>query len=293
MNFTESKTHWQRVSRRHRCPVCNHADWCLTTGPIDSPEAVICARVESGKIVGAKGSGWLHRLRNDDWRDQPRQRRVKIDAVEDSYIDFDVMTFDCEESLGYHQLGLLAAELGVLPESLDRLHVGWSARHRAYTFPMSAVEGPVRGIRLRSPDGRKWSVRGGRDGLFVPSDVCLGGLLIVCEGATDVAALIGLGLGAVGRPSCMGGGGLLADLLSLVRPDGVAIIADADAPGQRGARYLASRLVGYVPDGVRTVTPPAKDAREWVRHGATRDDVLRAIEAAPVLTLTYGRRALA
>jgi hypothetical protein len=72
----------------------------------------------------------------------------------------------------------------------------------------------------------------------------------------------------------------------------VAIIADADAPGQRGARYLASRLVGYVHGGVRIVTPPAKDAREWVQQGATRDDVLAAIDAAPVLQLTYGVKAV-
>jgi hypothetical protein len=68
----------------------------------------------------------------------------------------------------------------------------------------------------------------------------------------------------------------------------MAIIADSDAPGQRGARSLAARLVGYVRNGVRIVTPPAKDAREWVRQGATRRDVLDAIEAAPIMQLRYG-----
>jgi 5S rRNA maturation endonuclease (ribonuclease M5) len=218
---------------------------------------------------------------------------VTIDTAAAPSIDFDALASECEDALGCHQLGLLAADLGVLPEALDRLHVGWSERNRAFTFPMSPAEGPVRGIRLRSHDGRKWSVRGGREGLFVPSDVCLSGLLIICEGPTDAAALIGLRLGAVGRPSCTGGGGLLVDLLALVKPESVAIMADSDAPGQRGARYLASRLVGYVPGGVRIVTPRAKDAREWVRQGADRLDILNAIDAAPVLTLTYGVKAVA
>jgi hypothetical protein len=76
------------------------------------------------------------------------------------------------------------------------------------------------------------------------------------------------------------------------QPQAAVIIADADAPGQRGARSLAARLVGYVPDGVRIVTPPAKDAREWVRAGADRLDILDAIEAAPTLTLSYTGRAI-
>jgi hypothetical protein len=186
-------------------------------------------------------------------------------------------------------------------DSLEALQIGYSVQHRAYSFPMLADHGKVRGIRLRTADGHKFSVKGGCEGLFIPSGVGPaspfggGGQLIICEGPTDTAAVFDLDFNVVGRPSCTGGVGLLVNLVCNWPADAVTIIADADAPGQRGARYLAARLVGYVPSGVRIVAPPAgvKDAREWVRHGATRDDVLQAIEAAPILTLTYGVKAVA
>jgi hypothetical protein len=165
---------------------------------------------------------------------------------------------------------------------------------------MHGGDGSICGIRLRRADGTKFAVRGSRNGLFVGRGRdplggahAIPGTLVIVEGATDTAAMLSLGIEAFGRPSCSGGVETLIQFCSPVLWDRVAIIADADASGQRGARNLAARLVGYAPDGVRIVTPPAKDAREWVRQGATRLDVLDAIDAAPVLKLTYGRRALA
>jgi hypothetical protein len=66
----------------------------------------------------------------------------------------------------------------------------------------------------------------------------------------------------------------------------VVIVADADAPGQRGAENLASVLLAYCP-AVRVIVPPAgvKDLREWKRRGATHADVQAAIDAAPVRRL--------
>jgi hypothetical protein len=156
-----------------------------------------------------------------------------------------------------------------------------------------AEDGVARGIRLRRADGSKWAVKGSRQGLFVPRHFPVGDTLVVCEGPTDTAAMLMLCFDAVGRPSCNGGVELVADLIDRHHFADVVIVADRDAPGQRGAWYLASRLVGYVAGGVRIVTPPAKDAREWVRQGAGRLNILDAIDAAPVLTLTYGVKAVA
>jgi hypothetical protein len=88
------------------------------------------------------------------------------------------------------------------------------------------------------------------------------------------AALLDLGLLAVGRPSCTGGVRLLVELVKQRRPAEVCIIADGDAPGQRGAGNLAAVLLAYCP-AVRIATPPdgIKDAREWKRRGATPADV--------------------
>jgi hypothetical protein len=78
---------------------------------------------------------------------------------------------------------------------------------------MMDVAGRVQGIRLRFSNGRKLAVRGGREGLFVPSGLAATNQLLICEGPTDTAALLDLGFAAVGRPSCAGGTRLLVELL--------------------------------------------------------------------------------
>ena len=175
----------------------------------------------------------------------------------------------------------LANSLGVSADSLRQLRVGWSSEHAAYTFPMCDAVGRVLGVRLRGSDGHKWSVRGGQEGLFLPrtGETANSGMLLVCEGPTDAAALIDLGFYTIGRPSCTGGVRLIVELVQSLRPDCVTILADADAPGIRGANNLAVLLTAYVPS-VRVVIPPPgiKDARQWKRRGATHGDVLRRIE---------------
>jgi hypothetical protein len=292
IQFSKDRTKWNKVSRHHRCPICGKPDWCLFTGPADSPDAVICARVESQKIVGTKGAGWLHRLRHydDQRRDRPRQVRVEVEAQPS--INIEALAAEYYSALGPYTLGLLSATLGVSKPSLSRLGVGWSARDRAFSFPMRDGDGNVIGIRLRCADGRKWAVKGSRQGLFIPERLnnCADRLLI-CEGPTDTAALLDLGFDAIGRPSCNGGNRCV---LGLVLSDGrlvpreVVIVADSDEPGQRGAWKLATTLVSYV-GRVRIIEPPdgVKDARQWVQSGATRYDVEAAIDEAPALGFTY------
>jgi 5S rRNA maturation endonuclease (ribonuclease M5) len=247
--------------------------------------------VESDKVVGTKGAGWLHRLRDrDDWHTQPYRRRVKIDDPAVASIDFNKMTYECYAALGPLRRGLLAHGLGVTAGSLNELGVGWSAQHNATTWPMKDADGDVVGIRLRKEDGSKFAVHGGREGVFIPANVPVGDGLLICEGASDCAALRDHGFDVIGRPSCTGGGQIIKAIVSKWNVREVAIVADADAPGQRGASRLASQLVGYVADGVRILTPRAKDAREWIKSGASRLDILDAISSAPVLQMTYSVR---
>ncbi len=69
----------------------------------------------------------------------------------------------------------------------------------------------------------------------------------------------------------------MVDLVKRVKPEHVVIVADRDGPGEQGARKLASVLVAYVP-ALRSIVPPAKDARDWVRSGATKTEVEAAID---------------
>lgn len=277
---------WQRVSKARPCPICGRPDWCLLTGPEGSPTAAICARVESAKPCGA--AGWLHRLR-DDWRGNARRFSFSIPTSrpeDDRAADFERLASRFRSTLPADQHERFAGSLGLTAAGLTRLAVGWSEWHRAYSFPMRAADGRVVGIRLRRLDGRKFAVRGGKEGLFLPEGLEVGGRLIVTEGPTDCASLLDVGLPAVGRPSCSGGVVHLVGLVKRLQPAEVAILADSDSPGQRGAENLASVLVAYV-RAVRLATPPAgiKDARAWRIAGATAADVVARLEAAPMRRL--------
>jgi hypothetical protein len=164
--------------------------------------------------------------------------------------------------------------------------VGWSTEHFAYTFPMSNDHGEVVGIRLRRPNGIKFSVRGGHEGLFLPAGMPTTGSLLIAEGATDTAALLDLGFTSVGRPSCAGGVGVLVGFVRVRDYRELVIVADRDEPGRVGADMLASTLRVHH-RSVRVIMPPpgVKDTRDWVRSGATVDEFKVAIERAPWRTI--------
>jgi hypothetical protein len=282
-----SRSTWQRVTKRRPCPVCGRHDWCMFTGDAGSPTAVICARIESLKRCGE--GGWLHTLRHDGPTWAPWRRTIPA-AVQKmrgpDRLDFGKLAADFRAAVDPERLIRFAGHLGVTHESLLWLGIGWASWHRAWSFPMTDYDENVLGIRLRRPDGRKLSVRGGKEGLFRVNGLSRGGRLLIAEGPTDTAALLSLGFDAVGRPSCTGGVKLLVDLVRRLTAAEVVIVADGDAPGQRGAENLTAVLLAYCP-AVRIVTPPPgiKDARAWKRAGATAADVQAVIDAAPVRRL--------
>jgi hypothetical protein len=269
---------WRRVSRGRLCPICERPDWCLIAA---DGSAAICARIESPKLCGE--AGWLHRLRAD-WRPACYPVRTFTLSGAGSRLDLERLATDWQSAAAPDRLDRLARSLGLSPGSLRRLGIGWSAAHGAWSFPMQDAASSVLGIRLRREDGRKFAVRGGREGLFLPAGgLEKGGQLFICEGPTDTAALLDLGFADVaGRPSCAGGVRLLVELVQLCQPAAVVIVADSDGPGLCGADKLASVLVAYTP-AVRVIAPPAgiKDARAWLQAGATRQDVEKMVQAAP------------
>jgi hypothetical protein len=148
------------------------------------------------------------------------------------------------------------------------------------------------GVRLRAESGKKWAVPGSHNGLFWPTGLATqADLLVVCEGPTDTAALLGMGFEVIGRPQCNGMEDLVIDAVRRLRPRDVAILADLDEPkarpdggtfrpGQDGARQLADELTlaGHRPKIILPLV--GKDARAWVQAGATREVVLTVINAA-------------
>lgn len=182
-----------------------------------------------------------------------------------------------------------AGLLGLPVGPLLRLGVGWASEYRATSWPMRDSAGQVIGVRLRCPrTARKWAVRGSRAGLFYDpglSSIEGPSRLWLAEGPTDTAALLSIGLAAVGVPSASGGRDLVAGLCRQVRPGEAVIVADADGPGREGAERLARDLMAVVPS-VRVIAPEAtKDARAWVVAGADRDAFDTAADAVPARRL--------
>jgi hypothetical protein len=245
--------------------------------------AAICARIESVKPAGK--AGWIHRLTDDGWR-ATRSRTIAfgVTVPQAGAPDLAKLAAQYVARVNAHYLSQFAAGLSLSVESLRRLRVGWASDKWSWSFPMTDAAGNVKGIRLRASNGRKWSVAGGHEGLFVPSDLFTRHpLLLICEGPTDCAALLDLGFAAVGRPSCTGGVALLVDFVKRRQPVEAIIVADGDPPGKRGAQSLATVLGAYCA-AIRIITPPCgiKDARAWKQSGATAADVHFAIDAAPL-----------
>lgn len=274
----------QRVSRRNPCPVCERSRWC---GVSADGSICVCMRVSDGAIKQTKNGGWLHRLKERYIPRRVRMREVTLTEPEMPSVDCARLAAGFAAAVDLGRLGEFANGLCLSTDSLTRLGVGWSNDRTAWAFPMRRGQQIV-GIRLRSWTGHKWSVTGGREGLFIPHGLTFSEMLLIAEGPTDTAALLDMGFEAVGRPSCSGGVKLLVDLIRsrLVRDTVIVADVDSHGAGQRGAESLAVALAPYCPS-VRVIAPPGgiKDVRDWRRAGAGHDDIMAVVEATPARRL--------
>lgn len=250
---------WQRVTKADPCPICGKPDWCGV-----GVRFVHCMRVASDKVT--ENGGWLHPIGSASQAPfQPRRPK-------EPSVDVRAMMERWQRNARTERLASL---LGVDELSLRLLGVGWSEENHAWAFPMVNAERNVVGIRLRNEHGDKWSVRGGKSGVFYPR---MSGMkrAFICEGPSDVAALLQIGLFAIGRPSCNDGGAILCEMLPKLGVKSAVIVADHDGdksrpdgstynPGVDGSVRLSERLP--VPNCIWL--PPCKDAREFVRLGGT------------------------
>jgi hypothetical protein len=242
---------WTRVSHRSKCPVCGKPDWC-TIGEI----GVCCMRVESSRPL--KNGGWLHPL-------TAKPQPPKLRPLPPPSINASKLILEWAQETPAPALAALARALGVSEDSLAALNAVYAKQHRAWAFPMCDGNGNSVGIRLRADDGRKWAVRGSKQGIFIPATDPKS-IAYICEGPTDTAAALTLGLFALGRPSCNCGGPDLRVACRRLGVHWVVLVADNDAPGLQGAIRVAKEV------GLRHViwTPPTKDIREFLQAGGTR-----------------------
>ena len=222
---------------------------------------VECMRVQSAKP--AKSGGWLH------WQGQlpsaaspPLSLRFKSQLTT---INATKLHRGWLAATTPTQLAEFASALGLSVAALEAANAAWAAPYASWAFPMCDGHGNTLGIRLRANDGRKWAVRGSRQGIFI-AKVPPQPWLFVCEGPTDTADAVELGLFAVGRPNCCCGGADIKIFARRHQCHRVVIISDNDKPGLDGARKVGLEI--KLPFAV--YVPPAKDLREFVRLGGTR-----------------------
>lgn len=277
------KREWLRVGRRggpKACPVCGHGDWCTVSA---DGALVHCMRVFSYARCGA--GGWFHgEAAGEIVSAAPKRQAPKRQAPKRSARELRRLMQRWWRRTGDRRRRRLAARLGVSPESLERLGASWAKYSRAWAFPMHDGRRRLCGIRLRARGGRKWCVRGSRNGLFWPAGLRGGpdDPILLPEGPTDVAACLDLGFAALGRPSCSGGVEMVLEAVRRWPKRELVVVADHDEPkrrpdgscwrpGAEGAEALAAALttVGRRPRIIRPAK--GKDMRDWLAAGATPD----------------------
>jgi len=199
-----------------------------------------------------------------------------------------------------------AMDLGLMLEAVEELMVGSGFdAYRGLSFsswPERNAEGIVVGIVRRYRDGAKKTMRGSHHGLYYGRHATvMAGPVYLPEGGSDTAALIGLGVNAIGRPSNTGG---IVELGRILKGIQKAIVVlgerdnkpDSDCPtkcgwcmrcwpGLAGAIATATRLSKMLCRNVVVrMFPQAKDARAWVSENkqASAVEVLQVLDYDPV-----------
>src|SRR5262249_1332132 len=137
-----------------------------------------------------------------------------------------------QAAAGPFEVGRLAELLGVLPEALVRLEIGYEPETEKepehWLIPERDAAGSVVGLIRRYANGAKRQYPGSHRGLTFDPGAASNGLLLAPEGPSDVAAAFTLGLDAIGRPSNLGGADLLAQRLAPAVRAGLEVIVLAE-----------------------------------------------------------------
>jgi hypothetical protein len=243
----------------------------------DGSRAVWCGRVSEGSVRENAGGQFLHRVNDSihlrDSVDQNAQLSRATTRSRPRRNWSDALAFYAG-NVGTH-LAELAHALGVTADSLTALQVGWHPGQRFWSFPERDGNGRVIGINARYGDGSKKRLSGSKAGLTYADhwDTGVGPILLV-EGASDTAALLTIGLSAVGRPSNRGGVDHLVDMLSDFPLEREIVVfgerdqkEDGKWPGMEGAVSTATKLAETLERPIHWALPPdnAKDSRAWLQ----------------------------
>lgn len=287
---------WSKATREAPCLVCGGDDRCARS---DNGEALWCWRSDDpppgwrkSKSPAKKGCSFVLEHKGHPRSDLATSSTPHRDGRRDEVpADHHQLTASLALECSDDRVHALAQDLGVAPDVLRDLRVGWADREAlqdlhvewsdpshgdiggAYSFPEVDDVGRVSCISLQTPDGCTGLIEGATRGLIETSELdIMAGPVLVLEGISSVAATLTLGIAAIGRPSNRGGTSQLAQRL---RDREMLIIGERDEdlarpdrgwPGRDGAVHVAGALARVWREPVRWTLPPqgAKDIRAWL-----------------------------
>jgi hypothetical protein len=239
---------------------------------------VLCMRVESPKPSTCRLGGWIHVVEDATYQPTtlPKKEKPTIDWHALAQAMF-------ESATAAEERNYLAKTLGLKESALGELKVGrgWDDyRHLPYSsWPEKDATGRVVGIVRRYRDGAKKTMRHSSHGLYYSANLIRqrSGPILLPEGGSDTAALLGLGLNVIGRPSNLGGVDQLTELLAACS-NTIIVLGERDEkhthdnchgcllcwPGLAGARETAKRLGAALKRTVHWTLPEGKDVRAWL-----------------------------
>lgn len=249
---------YSSVTAESPCPKCGRPDWCAThyTG-----RKVLCMRVPGGRPACG---GWIHYVAPGILKP------TTMNAQPKTYLTSEQVKEYLQRSVSFHQQDANYVRLCQLLQlsalSVWKMGGGYDRDSASLAFLMFDAEHFPVGIRFRRRDGKKWSLKGGREGVFMSGSFWAADPVYIAEGPTDSAALIEAGFDNVlGRPNCTGGVKIIQGLLCDYPKTPVVVLADPDDPGIAGAERLAVSL----PNPTIVLTGPC-DIRSYVTRFPNR-----------------------
>ena len=255
-----------RATKKTPCPICGKKDYCTFFPRLGK---ACCMRTPSDHPAG-NGGHW-HKI---DGSGATVPQRHYLEVAPEPEIDAEKMWREWASETTPGKIKELAQKLGVKEMALASLGCVWAAEKNSWGFPMRDAAGKIVGLKLRTPAGDRFCVKGSRSGLYIP-DADPKNEAYISEGESDAAAFLSMKLYAIGRPSCLGLEQLVNDTIKRLRIRRVVIVSDNDDPGIRGAERLQAAL--KVPS-VIVLPCGAKDLREAYRAGFTVQDLQNLVK---------------
>lgn len=285
---------WVRTSKSQRCPVCGSSDYCTVSV---NGDVCKCCRVHEGASVrkhGEDGAGiyTIHKL--------SEPVAITNDAVHTFKLSHKRVEGIAKASYkSCNNLHALSKSIGISQESLKRMRVGYMTSQElkkvgtdcrgkgAWTIPMRSATNYVVGIRLRLQSGRKFSIKGGSNGLFIPANLDSSKPLLITEGSSDCLAALDMGFEAIGKPSNTSGHIEAAYFAKQRGFKWCIVVPDNDVHNEKAKKAtelgLGRTIECLKSSGISVKVIRAtksKDLREYLRRGGKRSTIINEVRRA-------------